>query len=67
MVNGCERYVNFQDIEHQLQENIFYHFRYHNFYFYNFYFIFNSLTHLSCLQAAIVALPKDTNYLLSNI
>ena len=25
MVNNCEGYVNFQDIEHQLQQNILHH------------------------------------------
>ena len=30
-VNHCEGYVNFQDVEHQLQENTLYHFDHYNF------------------------------------
>ena len=59
-VNHFEDYVNFWDMEHQLQENIFHHFLHYN---------FLSKFHQTqkYLQATFVLLPNHGNYLRANI
>ena len=67
MVNHYEVYVIFQNIEHQLQENILYHFLHYSFYeiFIKLRSIFHS-TH-NYLPEAFATLPNRIDYLYLNI